>query len=124
MKLLLADDDGFLLDMYTVKFTEAGHDVTAVKDGEQALEILRRGEKFDGIVIDMIMPGLSGLDLLKTLQKEKLCDADCTYVVLSNQSGGTDMAAAKEAGASGYIVKAEAMPSEVVEKVIGMIGKK
>ncbi|MBI4086780.1 response regulator [Candidatus Kaiserbacteria bacterium] len=121
MKLLLADDDSFLLDMYSVKFTEAGDDVIAVKDGDQALSILRKGETFDGVLLDIIMPGISGLDLLVVAKKEKLGGADCKYIVLSNQGEQSDLAAAHEAGAAGYIVKAEAMPSEVVEKVTRII---
>lgn len=121
MKLLLADDDSFLLDMYAVKFTEAGHQVVAVKDGDRALEILRKGDTFDGILLDLIMPGLSGIELLNVIKKEKLGGDKCAYIVLSNQGEQSDIAAAKEAGAVGYIVKAESMPSEVVEKVTHLI---
>ncbi len=121
MKLLLADDDSFLLDMYTVKFSKAGHEVVAVKDGDQALAILRKGDTFDGVVLDMVMPGVSGLDLLRTIRKENLCGKNCKCIVLSNQGEHADMVAAKEAGATGYIIKAESLPSEVVEKVTRLL---
>lgn len=121
MKILLADDDSFLLDMYTVKFIEAGHEVVAVKGGDQALAVLRQGEVFDGLVIDMVMPGVSGLELLRTIRKEQLCPQKCKSVVLSNQGEQSDINAAKEAGAAGYIIKAESMPSEVVEKVTRIV---
>ena len=121
MKLLLADDDSFLLDMYASKFTEAGYDVVAVKDAAEALAALRKDSGFDGVVIDMVMPGLSGVELLETIKKEKLCGEKCRYVMLSNRGDGAGIRAAKKAGAAGYIIKAEAMPSEVVEKVIRLI---
>ena len=121
MKLLLADDDSFLLDMYTVKFTEAGHAVTAVKDGDHALTVLREGAAFDAVLLDMVMPGLTGVELLQTIKKEKLGGPACKCIVLSNQGEQSDLAAAKEAGAIGYIIKAESMPSEVVEKVTSML---
>lgn len=123
MKLLLADDDAFLLDMYTVKFVKAGHEVVAVKDGDQALALLRQGDTFDGLVVDMIMPGLSGVELLRTVKKESLGGKDCKYIVLSNQGDQSDINGAKEAGATGYIIKAESMPSEVVEKVTHLLTK-
>jgi CheY-like chemotaxis protein len=121
MKLLLADDDTFLLDMYVVKFTEAGHEVVAVKDGDQALAILRQGGIFDGVLLDMVMPGVGGLDLMQAIKKEQLGGKDCKYIVLSNQGEQVDINIAKEAGAVGYIVKATSMPSEVVEKVTRML---
>jgi two-component system sensor histidine kinase RpfC len=121
MKLLLADDDTFLLDMYSTKFTEAGHEVVATKSGEQALATLRQGDTFDGIIMDMVMPGITGLDLLKTIKEEKLGGKDCKCIVLSNQGEQSDISAAKEAGAAGYIVKAESIPSKVVEKVIHIL---
>lgn len=121
MKLLLADDDSFLLDMYAVKFIEAGYEVVAVKDGDQALALLRGGDVFDCLLLDMIMPGMSGVELLQTIKNEHLCENKCTYIVLSNQGEQADITAAREAGAAGYIVKAESLPSEVVEKVTRMV---
>jgi CheY-like chemotaxis protein len=121
MKILLADDDSFLLDMYTVKFSKGGHEVVAVKDGDHALAILRTGDVFDAVVLDIIMPGLTGIELLQTIKKENLGGKDCKYIVLSNQGKESDIAAAKEAGATGYIIKAESMPSEVVDKVTHLL---
>ena len=121
MKILLADDDSFLLDMYTVKFIKAGHEVVAVKDGDQALALLREGGVFDGVVLDMVMPGLTGLELLQTIKKENLGGKECKYIMLSNQGEHSHITAAKEAGAIGYIIKAESLPSEVVEKVIDLL---
>lgn len=121
MKLLLVDDDSFLLDMYAVKFVDAGHEVVAMKDGDQALALLRQGAVFDGMLLDLIMPGLSGLDLLRTIHAENLGGKDCKCIVLSNQGEQIDINTAKKAGAIGYIIKAESMPSEVVEKVTHLL---
>lgn len=121
MKLLLADDDSFLLDLYAVKFSKAGHEVVAVKDGEQALALLRQGDIFDGVVLDMSMPGLGGVEVLRIIQKENLGGKDCKCIMLSNVREPSEITVAKEAGAIGYIIKAESMPSEVVLKVIHLL---
>lgn len=116
MKILLVDDDSFLLDMYATKFKEAAYEVETAKTVETALDKLREGGEYDVILLDMVMPGLSGNDLLRAVRDEKLGGAP-KCIVLSNQGEQSDIDAANEAGAIGYIIKAETIPSEVVEKV-------
>jgi len=115
MKILLVDDDVFLRDMYATKFTEAGDVVVTAQTGAQAIELAGK-ETYDVILMDMIMPGMSGIELLSTL-KELPSGKDVKCIVLSNQGEETDVKAAYDHGAIGYIIKAELIPSEVVEKV-------
>lgn len=115
MKVLLVDDDAFLRDMYATKFREAGHTVDAAEDGQIALTTLER-DQFDVVLFDMVMPGLDGISFLS--KATTLTNGTKTkYIVLSNQGEETDKESAKKAGAAGYIVKAESIPSEVVHKV-------
>ena len=116
MKILLIDDDIFLRDMYAMKFTEAGHEVTAVEQAEQALRILEESADFDVILVDMIMPGMSGLEFLQNANTQNLCN-EKICIVLSNQGQQADIDEAMQAGAQAYIVKAEYIPSEVVQKI-------
>lgn len=121
MKILLVDDDVFLRDMYATKFGELGHDVTAVETGELALTALENGS-FDVVLLDMIMPGMTGVELLKKIQERKFEKAP-RCIVLSNQGGKEEIEAAEAAGARGYIIKAELIPSEVVERVVQLVQK-
>ena len=121
MKILLVDDDVFLRDMYATKFGELGHMVTTAETGERALEILET-ETFDVVLLDMIMPGLSGVELLRLI-KEKCTDHLPMCIVLSNQGGKEEIEAAEQAGAQGYIIKAELIPSEVVAQVTKLVSK-
>jgi CheY-like chemotaxis protein len=116
MKLLLVDDDAFLRDMYALKFTECGHEVDAVDSGLAALARLELVKDFDIVVTDMIMPGMSGVELLEAI-KNKYPDTKVKSIVLSNQGQDEDIREATEAGAIGYIIKAESIPSDVVKKV-------
>ena len=116
MKLLLVDDDAFLRDMYATKFTEAGHEVAVAKSGEEAIAILEGGEEFDVIVMDMVMPDITGIELLQKIKDFSLCPT-AKRIVLSNQGEQSDIDAAKSVGAVGYIIKAESIPSQVVKKV-------
>lgn len=115
MKLLLVDDDEFLCDMYATKFGEAGHTVEVATSGERAVEMLSKAS-FDVVLLDIVMPGMSGQELLHHIKTESLGGGP-TCIVLSNQGEETDIAAAKKAGAEGYIVKAEMIPSDVVAHV-------
>jgi DNA-binding response OmpR family regulator len=119
MKILLVDDDAFLRDMYATKFTQSGDVVQVAHDGNQALSILN-DETFDVVIMDMVMPGMSGLDLLLTIQTQPYAK-NSKYIVLSNQGEETDISAAMAAGADGYIIKAESIPSEVVDKVHSLV---
>jgi CheY-like chemotaxis protein len=115
MKILLVDDDIFLRDMYATKFSEIGDEVTSAEDGTQALTQLA-AKTFDVIIMDMVMPKMSGIELLKAIKDADLArGAKC--IVLSNQGEESDITAAYVQGAIGYIIKAELIPSEVVAKV-------
>lgn len=116
MKLLLVDDDAFLRDMYATKFGELGHEVDAAENGAAALRKLEQDPNFDVVLLDMIMPGMSGVDLIKAIH-ERLPEVKAKCIVLSNQGLDEDIEQATAAGAVGYIIKAEAIPSDVVKKV-------
>jgi len=71
MKILLVDDDAFLRDMYATKFSEKGHTIDVAETAESALSKLHDGE-YDAVLMDMIMPGMNGIELLKQIHEEKL----------------------------------------------------
>ncbi len=116
MKILLVDDDNFLRDMYATKFTQGGHEVVAVDSGASALTALSQASDFSVVMLDMVMPGMSGLELLVKI-KEQYPALPAKLIVLSNQGQEEDIREATEAGASAYIIKAESVPSEVLSKV-------
>ncbi len=121
MKILLVDDDVFLRDMYATKFGELGHEVTTAETGEIALVEIEK-TPFDVVLLDMIMPGMNGVELLKKIQ-EKGMEKRPICIVLSNQGGKEEIEAAQNAGAKGYIIKAELIPSEVVAEVTKLVSK-
>ena len=118
----IVDDDAFLLDMYTLKFKEKGFRVNSSSSGEEVLSKLREGATPDVMLFDIVMPGVDGLELLDTIKKEKLAKG-VLLVALSNQGEDRDIEIAKEHGADEYIVKADMVPSEVLETVSNIISK-
>lgn len=120
MKILLIDDDAFLRDMYVTKFTEAGHAVSVAANGQGGLTEIKEHGPFDVVILDMVMPGMTGIEFLEAVQKTDTASVG-KCIVLSNQGEEKDREAAKAAGAVGYIVKAESIPSEVVRKVESLV---
>jgi two-component system OmpR family response regulator len=119
-RLYLVDDDRFLLDMYAVKFKAAGHEVTAFSGGEEVLKALREQPAPDALLLDIVMPGMTGFEILGAIQKEGLA-ATSKVIVLSNQGMESDIEQAKSLGADGYIIKASAIPSEVFAETMKII---
>lgn len=116
MKLLLIDDDAFLRDMYAIKFAENGYDVEVADGASSALLKIRKDPSFEIILLDMIMPGMSGVELIGAI-KQQFPEMKAKCIVLSNQGQAQDIKEATNAGAVGYIIKAETVPSDVVKKV-------
>jgi len=114
-KILLVDDDEFLLDMYSVKFKEAGFEIEIASSGEAALEKIRKGT-YDAILLDIIMPVLDGFEVLQQMKKENLLSKS-VVVVLSNLGQKEDIERGMYLGANDYIIKAHFTPREVVEKI-------
>jgi two-component system, OmpR family, alkaline phosphatase synthesis response regulator PhoP len=119
-RIYLVDDDRFLLDMYAVKFKAGGHEITAFQNGEEALTALREKPAPDAMLLDIVMPNIDGFQILETIKKENIGPTMKT-IVLSNQGQESDIAKAKQLGATGYIIKASAIPSEVYAESMKII---
>ncbi len=116
---LIVDDDKFLLDMYSLKLAKNNIEAITIGSTEEALNKLREGLSPDIILLDIVMPTMTGLELLAILRKEKLVEK-ATVIMLSNQNQPSDIDKAKEIGIDGYITKANTIPSEVVTQVIAI----
>lgn len=119
--VLLVDDDRFLLDIYALKFKAGGFQIETFSNSKEALEKLQAGQKFDIIILDIIMPGVDGMEFLKTMRQEKLCEGS-SIIMLTNQADEVEKA--KTLNADGYIIKATTIPSEVVETVLNIYNNK
>jgi two-component system, chemotaxis family, chemotaxis protein CheY len=122
-KILIVDDDTFLLDMYALKFSQNSFEVHTSTGGSQAIEKLQGGLKPDIILLDIIMPGMDGFEMLEKINTDKL-SPDSTKIILSNKGQQADIDRGKELGVSGYIVKANSTPTEVIDQVIEILAKK
>jgi CheY-like chemotaxis protein len=114
--IFIVDDDHFLLTLYSIKFKNAGFDVTTASNGEEAISKLKTGFIPEIMLIDMIMPGIDGLETLSRIRNEKLAPTT-KVIVLTNQDQPQDIERARSFDIVGYIVKATTIPSEIVTEV-------
>lgn len=113
--VLVVDDDITLLEMYVERIKEEGAIVVEAKDGEEALEKARE-TKPSAVLLDVMMPKVNGFDVLKQLKSDPET-ADVPVIILSALSDDQKRRQGLQLGASDYIVKAETLPVDVIEKI-------
>lgn len=115
-KIVIIDDDTFLLDMYVTKFKKADYEVLAFSSAMEALDKIKEEEKLDAVIFDIIMPGMDGWTFAREYRKLGL-HPEAKFIVLSNQNQSADIEISKEVLTDLFIVKALKTPTEVVQEV-------
>ncbi len=121
-KILIVDDDSFLLDMYALKFSQNGYEVATALGALPALDKLREGYVPDIMLLDIVMPVVDGFEMLEKMKNENLAQ-NSIRIILSNRGQESDIKRGTDLGASGYIVKASTTPAEVITQVTEIISK-
>jgi DNA-binding response OmpR family regulator len=113
--LLLVEDNALLEGMYLAAFEKAGFDVILAHDGGEGLE-LAKDRKPDGILLDLLMPGMDGFQVLEHLGESGELKKIKT-IVLSSVTDKDELARAVKLGALECLVKSELALSEIVKRV-------
>lgn len=122
IKVLLIEDDSFLLSMYTTKFEIENFFVVAADDGEKGLRQAREHHP-DIILLDILMPKMNGFEVLGELKKDA-STRDIPVILLTNLNQKEEIEKGLAMGARDFLIKAHLMPSEVVDKIKKIIGNK
>ncbi len=115
IKILLIEDDPFLLSMYSTKFTMEKFQVVSAEDGEKGLKTAKEVNP-SIILLDILMPKMNGFEVLEELKKDK-STASIPVILLTNLNQKDEIERGMSMGADDYLIKAHFMPSEVVEKI-------
>jgi CheY-like chemotaxis protein len=121
-KILIVDDDAFLIDMYALKFTQNNFIVSTAFNGKEAIEKLNAGFSPDIILLDIMMPEMDGFEMLEKINAENISPSS-VKIILSNKGQQSDIDTGMKLGASGYIIKASNTPAEVVSQVNEILNK-
>lgn len=113
--ILIAEDDSFNAKGYEIKLLEAGYIVEVVSSGIRVIDTAR-AKKPDLIILDLIMPGKDGFEILKELKKDPDLQK-IKVIVISNLSQSEDIKRVKDLGADDYMTKTNISLHEVCKKV-------
>ncbi len=119
--VLLIEDDAFLARIYAQKFEEAGYGVHVAGTGEEGLTLALR-DKPSILVLDILLPGMDGFEVLEKL-KQDAATQQIPVVVLSNLGQKEDVDKATNLGAAGYLIKAHALPQDLLRKANEILGR-
>lgn len=114
-RILLVEDDRFLRRACEASLRQRGYTLTTAADGEEGLRVAR-AERPDLVLLDMLMPKLSGLDVLRALRGDEATRA-LPVVILSNSSREQDVLEVTKLGISGYFVKSNLSLQELGDRI-------
>lgn len=99
-RILVVDDEPSIVDVLTYNLTKAGYQTLVARDGEQALK-LARAEHPDLVILDLMLPGIDGLEVCRAIRKEN----DLPIIMLTAKDEEIDRVVGLEMGADDYVVK-------------------
>lgn len=114
-RILIIEDEELIARAYQAALTKEGYEVVLVTDGADAEDVMR-GCEYDLILLDLILPGVNGFEILAEKRKQGLCK-DTKVIVLSNLGQVEDKEKALQLGADEYLVKADQSIGDVLQKV-------
>ncbi len=113
--ILLVEDDKFLAELYSTKLNLEGYETDLATEGKKGLRMAKE-KQYDLILLDVILPGMDGFEILKNLKSDKKTRG-IPVILLTNLSQKDEIMKGLELGADDYLIKAHFMPSEVVKKI-------
>lgn len=116
-KVMIVEDDSFVMDIYETKLEKEGYQVSEATNGMEALKKLEKEAVLpDLILLDIIMPYMDGLEFLKKIKGEEKFK-NIPVILLTNLSQKEEINTGLGLGAKDYLIKSHFTPSEVMEKI-------
>lgn len=114
--IILVEDDPMIGEIYQRKFSEEGFEIDIAVSGKEFLRNVK-SKKYDIALLDMVLPEMSGIEVLRELKKNEGINAEMKVYIFSNLTSKEDYDKAKQEGADGYISKTQFNPSELIEEI-------
>ncbi len=114
-KILIVEDDRFLVKAYQIKFKKAGFEIITAANGQTGLEMIKK-EAPALVILDLMLPKMNGFEVLKILKADEKTK-HIPVLILSNLGQESDKEKALAWGAAEYLVKTDYKLEEIVEKI-------
>lgn len=119
-KILCVEDETFISELYAKALEKAGYEVKVVVDGGEGLKEAKTNQ-YDIILLDILVPTITGIDLLKKLRDPKeVQDLKAKIIVTTNLEQSEEDRKAVEDQADGYIIKANITPKELAQFLLSL----
>ena len=117
-EILIVEDDPFLADLYQGNLESSGFGVSQAHDGAEAIELIKK-ERFDLILLDLLLPKISGFRVLENLRNKRIGkrNCNCYVMIMSNLSQEEEVKKGLDLGANEYLVKANYTLQEIIAKI-------
>lgn len=114
-KIAIIEDEEVLQKVLDIQMVSSGYQVICAEDGESAIELIK-SEKPDLVLLDLLIPKVHGLDVLRTIKKDA-STKKIPVIIFSNSSNEEEIEEGKKLGAIDYFVKASADLDELKEQI-------
>lgn len=116
-KILIAEDDFYIRDIYTRIFTSSGFDTHIAVDGAEALDKIQNEGPFDIVLLDIVMPKMTGLEVLKKIRAMTSEVKDIPVYIISNLGQENIIEDTFKMGLNGYVIKSQVTPQQLVDEI-------
>jgi CheY-like chemotaxis protein len=115
-KILIAEDDFFIRDIYSKVFSLSGYEVQVAVDGMDAFEKIK-AQQYDMILLDIMMPRMTGIDVLKNVRALTIPAKSTPIFIITNLGQQNVIEQAFKLGMDGYILKSQVSPQQIVDEI-------
>ncbi len=119
-RILVVEDDRFLSSLIKARLEKDAFLVTQAFDGQEAIDLFKGPDKFSLIILDLIMPKVTGFEVLQTVSMTPGMDK-VPVVILSNLAQDSDIEKARQMGAREYFVKVKISIDDLIGKIKTLI---
>lgn len=123
-KILIVEDDFFIRDIYSRIFSISGFEVQLGVDGADGLDKVKSQQPFDIILLDVMMPKMSGIELLTAIRALDTSVKDTPVFMITNLGQQDIIDQAFKLGMDGYIIKSQVTPQQIVDEVNAFLARK